>query len=232
MRPEIRKRLQIALVAALAIAALRLYFIVRGRQEAGTPRVRGVELSSHQMTSDDYVVPKKFYAYDLKSARALVGQPVWVKQGYGSYIYPVRGRAIDFGKGELTLRPIEKVTVSDVFQQRRASQEQLFASFEHDGKAFATLIGAVEGSDLHLIMNDVFFVQDPHELYAHWTKEVWQAVEAHEAKPGMNELQANFALGVPSNAGPGDIGNRTVTYANAGHPKKVTFSGNHATAIE
>src|SRR5438105_1325300 len=159
MKAATRQRLQIVLVAALAIAAARLYFIHRGRGEAGTTRVRGFEISSRSMTGDDYVVPKKFYAYDLKSARALVGQTVWVKQGYGNFIYPVRGRAIDFSKGELTLRPIEKLIVADVLQQRRSSQGQLFAVFDHDGRSYATLIGAIEGGDLRLIANDIFFLQ-------------------------------------------------------------------------
>src|SRR5215831_10420786 len=104
-----RKQVQIFLCVALALAAVRLYWVHHERTEAGKSNVRGVVASGHTMTSDDYVVPKKFYAYDLRSARELVGKPIWVKQGYGNYIYPVHGSSIDLKNGELTLRPIEKL---------------------------------------------------------------------------------------------------------------------------
>ena len=43
--------------------------------------------SSPPLNPDYYVVPKKLYAYDLKSAKQLTQQPVWVKVGYSSTYY-------------------------------------------------------------------------------------------------------------------------------------------------
>jgi hypothetical protein len=47
----------------------------------------------------------------------------------------------------------------------------------------------------------------------------------------MNELQVNFALGVPQRAGGGDYGNRTLEYSNGGNPIAVSFSGNKAVEV-
>ena len=38
--------------------------------------------------ADYYVVPKKLYPFDLKSAKQLTQQPVWVKEGYRYTYYP------------------------------------------------------------------------------------------------------------------------------------------------
>ena len=89
---------------------------------------------------------------------------------------------------------------------------------------------ASDGS-LKLIANDLFYIQDPHELYAHWPREIWKAIEAHQAKPGMNELQVNFALGAPQKASGGDYGDRTLQYSNGGRPVQVSFSNNKAVEV-
>jgi hypothetical protein len=62
---------------------------------------------------------------------------------------------------------------------------------------------------------------------------MWAAIDQHQAKQGMNELQASMSLGagIPQGSG-GEFGNRTLLYDNNGHPVKVTFVRNHATAIE
>ena len=79
-------------------------------------------------------------------------------------------------------------------------------------------------------MNDLFFFADPHELYKHWPPETWQAIDNHQAKPGMNEIQVSMALGT-SATGSGEYGNRTLEFTNNGHPVTVTFENNRAVSV-
>ena len=99
-------------------------------------------------------------------------------------------------------------------------------------RKLAVPIGAfASDGSLKLIASDVFYIQDPHQLYKHWPPDVWKAIDAHEAKVGMNELQVNSALGMPQRTGGGDYGDRTLEYSNGGKPVKVSFSGNKAVEI-
>ena len=81
-------------------------------------------------------------------------------------------------------------------------------------------------------MNDAFFLKDPHELYNHWPAEIWNTIDHHEVKLGMNELQAGLAVGTSMTGSSGDYGNRTMQYTNAGKPVTVTFSDNQAVKVE
>jgi hypothetical protein len=238
MSPEFRQRMQISLVVLLLLATARVAYIFHERKSAATARNR--DDGSRALTSDEYVYPKKFYAYDLASAKALVGKSVWVKQGYGNLVYPVASSAADLSRGKASLFPIEKLKISGVVRQAppshwgapRGETELIAIAERSDSSKLAVPIGAfsADGS-LKLIANDVFFIEDPHQLYQHWPAEMWKAVDEHEAKLGMNELQVNFALGVPQKAGGGDYGERTLEYSNGGNPIRVSFSGNKAVEI-
>ncbi|MCG8648585.1 MAG: hypothetical protein MI861_02055, partial [Pirellulales bacterium] len=45
-------------------------------------------------------------------------------------------------------------------------------------------------------VDELFFIEDPRELFDDWPPEVWEKVAAHQVEPGMSEYQAAFALGV------------------------------------
>jgi len=112
-------------------------------------------------------------------------------------------------------------------------QKQIMAVFEKAGEpgTFAASFGTNTGDDYAFNANDIFFFEDPHELYKHWPADIWSAVDQHQAKQGMSELQASFALGSNMSADGGDYGNRTIEFANAGKPVTVTFEKNKATTI-
>jgi hypothetical protein len=238
MSPELRKRMQISLVVLLLLATARVAYIFHERKSAATAR-HGDD-DSRALTSDEYVFPKKFYAYDLASAKALVGNPVWVKQGYGNLVYPAANGGADLARGKPSLLPIEQLKVTAVIRQAppaswsapRGETELLAIAERGDSSKLAIPLGAFspDGS-LKLIANDVFYIEDPHQLYRHWPADTWKFIDEHEAKPGMNELQVNFALGVPQRAGGGDYGERTLEYSNGGNPIRVSFSGNKAVDI-
>ena len=69
----------------------------------------------------------------------------------------------------------------------------------------------------------MLFIQDPHELYKHWTADIWDAINKHEVKPGMNELQVGFAIGMGIPDPSSDPAVKTVKYPNGGKPLIVTY---------
>jgi hypothetical protein len=237
MSPELKSRLQIFMVVLFVLAAARVAYIFHERNSAAT--IRKVDDGSRALTSDEYVVPKKFYAHDLPSAKALVGKPVWVKQGYGSFVYPVTNGAPDLSHGTASLLPLERLEVKDVVLRvappswkAPSGESQLLAICARpNGALVAVPVGTSRNGNFHVAVSDAFYIQDPHQLYSHWNVETWKAIDQHQAKSGMNELQVNFALGVPQSAGGGDYGDRTLVYSNGGSPISVSFSNNKATEI-
>src|ERR1700730_6086554 len=90
MMPEAEQKIQLVLVIAIAVAALRAGYVVYERHNERT------EQATKQvppLNPDYYVVPKKLYPFDLKSAKQLTQQPVWVKEGYRFTYYPMIARA-------------------------------------------------------------------------------------------------------------------------------------------
>ena len=141
-------------------------------------------------------------------------QPVWIREGYRFTYYPYAGHT-DFQHPAGTLGPIEKLDIKDVVVDRApdsGSDKQVMAIFEKDGKRFAFPIGVVANGDYKIYSDDILFIQDPHELYKHWPAEVWKLIDAHQMQPGMNELQASFAIGMGAPEGSGMSNPRIVDY--------------------
>ena len=102
-----------------------------------------------------------------------------------------------------------------------------------DKQEYATPVGAMDGSEEQYYSDLLFFYDDPHTIYANWPKDVWAAVDAHQAKPGMNELQTRLALGQKIQTdNPQTEGNRTVTYDADGKKWTVTFVNDRATKVQ
>src|SRR5579871_3021346 len=103
------KIIQLVLLVAIVAAGIRLYFYFRDRQTAFAPEKK----PEVALDPDYYVVPKKLHPQDLKDAKELARQPVWVKSGYQFTYYPYVGHA-DFDHAAGTLGPLEKLQISDV----------------------------------------------------------------------------------------------------------------------
>jgi hypothetical protein len=235
---EARQRIQLALVVAIVIAAVRAGYIFYQRHEDQVAAQRQQRAQRIGYANPDYyVIPKKLYPYDLKSAKQLTQQPVWVKEGYRYTYYPYDAahKQVDFRHEAGLLLPIEQLTIKDVVTAKSpgpGGSRQVMAVFEKEGKSCAVPIG-IEKDDQYTIYSDeMFYIQDPHQLYRHWPGDVWQAVERHEVKPGMNELQADFAvgMGIPD---PGDTSyEKTVRYPNGGKPLVVVYRDGKAADIQ
>jgi hypothetical protein len=78
----------------------------------------------------------------------------------------------------------------------------------------------------------MLFIEDPHDLYKHWPGDIWDAIDKHQVKAGMSELQADFAIGLGIPEKSGEPGNRTVNYPNGGNPLSVTYHNDKAVEIK
>src|SRR6266481_8389109 len=113
MVPESLKKLQIVMLAAIVVAGGRTAYIVydryQERKEADKPK------QEVALKADYYISPKKLHPYDLKSARELTEQPVWVRAGYFHTYYPyvVARHKTDFAHETGTLLPLQKLQIED-----------------------------------------------------------------------------------------------------------------------
>jgi hypothetical protein len=232
MNQDTKQRIQVALAFATVLAAVRTGYIFYKRHEDRVAVEKQLRARSAGFSNPDYyVTPKKLYPYDLKSAKQLTQQPVWVKEGYRYTYYPYQAGKVDFGHEAGLLLPIERLEIKDVITARppgAGNQRQMMAVFQKEGKSYAVPIGFESDEQYKIYSDEMFYIEDPHELYKHWSAEVWQAVERHEVKPGMNELQADFAVGM----GVPDAGDssheKIVRYPNGGKPLVVIYRGGKA----
>jgi hypothetical protein len=235
MDSDWRKRIQITFIAVFVIALIRIGVIFYGRSHwTEAPKPQPVSSSSYRVTPDDYITPHKIFPYDLPSARQqLAGKTAWVRTGNQLAYYRYARTRIDLSRSAGLLGPLERVEIKDVIAQNVHGQKQAMAVFTRKNAAgeYAFSIGKLSQGSYEFSVSESVFLEDPHQLYSHWTAEVWNAIDHHEVKAGMNELQASFALGTNIRVSPGDYGNRTVEYMNAGKPVTVTFSDNKALTV-
>ena len=236
MNPETKRKIQIVLIVAIAVAGIRAAYVVyqrRGDHKA----VEAEKKEATPLMADYYVTPKRMRPYDLTSAKALTEQPVWVKEGYKYSYYPfdTTKKRSDFSKEAGTLLPIQKLQIEDVVTDvspGSADQKQMVAVFKLDDKTYSVPIGSVQAANYQIYSDEIFYIQDPRELYKHWPVETWQAIENHEVKPGMNELQADFAIGMGVPQSSMDSSAKTVKYPNGGKPLTIVYRNGKAAEIE
>ena len=229
-----KQKIQILLIVAMVIAGIRLGWIFYERHEAA---MQPAKKEAPPLNPDYYVTPKKLYAYDLKSARQLTKQPAWVKVGYAYsfYAYNSATHRADLSKAVGKLLPLQKLDIRDVIAEAmpgKPGEREVLAVFENDGESYAAPIGTERGGDYKLYSDDMLFIQDPHELYKHWPADVWQAIDQHQVKPGMSELQADFAIGIGLLEQGGDETDRTLDYPNGGNPLTISFHAGKAIEIK
>jgi hypothetical protein len=231
-----RRIIQAFLLVAMVAAAIRMVVIYSGRQRRSAP-VASQSKQEKPLNPDYYVSPKKLHPYDLKSAREITKQPVWVKEGYRYTYYPYdpqRHRS-NFTQEAGELGPLERLEIQDVVTDvspGSKDQRQVMAVFEKNGESYAVPIGAVKNRDYQIYSDEMFYIQDPRQFYNHWPAEVWQAIEKHEVKPGMSELQAAFAIGMGIPQQADDPALRLVKYPNGGRPLVITYRDGKAVEIK
>ncbi len=234
------KKLALIVLPAILIAAFGIWRIHVARSQ---PAVTQPHVQARPLTDDEMVVPRKLYIDDLKSARDLIGKPVWIQAGYEMDYYLYTAHHVDFAHHAGVLPSVERLDIRDIVTEKvPASLEdriahgdkQAFAVFTMPGddKEYAAPIGTIQGTDSSYYCDNIFYYDDPHQMYKFWPADVWEAIDAHTPKAGMSELEVAMALGVMQQSESSNYGNRTVTYDAGGKHWSVTFENDKATDIQ
>ena len=208
--PLVSLSLKIGLVFAIAYAGYD--YLTRPGADAGDAGER----RESPLQADLYVHPSKTYIAAYSSADKLVGMDLWTKEGWRWSVEP----------GDRLLGPLEKVTPTRVYERGGDLRLEL----EKDGQVSSLTIG----TGGRVFVDEIFFIEDPRELYGHWTEDDWERVLNHEAWVGMSEHQAIFSLGYgrPLDVSPGGK-TRIVEFPGRpeGDPVVITFRDGIASEV-
>jgi 4-amino-4-deoxy-L-arabinose transferase-like glycosyltransferase len=224
----------------LAVFGIRMYFLWKERH---APVVQKSQRYERPLTDDDIVSPRKLLIDDMKSAKTLISKTVWIQAGFELEYFPYINRRINFAHKIGVLPSVQALEIKDIVLETAPlsktshiprGDKQVFAVFQipGDSKQYTTAIGYIQGNDSTYYCDDIFYYDDPHKMYKHWPTDVWQAVDQHQPKAGMNELQVAMALGVMQQSDSSNYGNRTVHYDAGGKQWNVSFQNNKATNVQ
>jgi hypothetical protein len=236
--------------AKAAIGATAVLILAVGGQLLYLRHVRNAPVAvkapeREVIADDDLVFLKKKRPDTLKEIKELDGSKLWVSAGGQMEFYPYVGHAAQYGKSAGTLLGAEPIVVKDAVEQVApktatfripGGDKQVLLVFTRpaspdSAKEYAVPVGYRQGGQYTFYTDEIFFYDDPHELYKHWGPEIWKAVDAHEVILGMNERQVELSLGQVSKSTSNEYGNRMVIFANMGKPMAVTFVKNKVTAF-
>ncbi len=225
----------------VVIAGIYMFSVWKRRQNPGVVN-QGQE---QKLTADDVAVVRMEFPSHFEDLKDGEGKSVWMKNGYTMPYFPYAGGKVDFKKRVGVIPPLQKLDlkkatkvavpadVDDGISHGTSQAMYVFTFPGDEKKEYATPVGAMDGSEEQYYSDLLFFYDDPHTIYTNWPKDVWAAVDAHQAKQGMNELQTRLALGQKIQTdNPQAEGNRTVTYDADGKKWTVTFVNDRATKIQ
>ena len=233
------QKILIPTLITFAIGGIYLFSVWKHRQDPG---VIPKSDTSQALSKDDLVVMRAFFPSHFEDTLRLEGTTVWMKHGYTMSYYPYAGGHVEFGKRVVVIPSAQRLEVKKIVKAavpagtddgiERGSRQAL-AVFALPGAAalYATPIGYMQGIEEAYYCDLLFFYDDPHTIYDQWPKEVWAAIDAHQVKPGMSELETRMAIGQKMHVDGPTEGDRTVTYDQDGKHWTVTFVKNRATAI-
>ena len=233
-------KLTLAGLVVLVVAGGGEVAYIHHERNADVPVAKGPE---RKVDPDDDVFLRQSHANSLSDEKDLKGKAVWVSAGGQLDYYPYVGKKVDFSKSAGLLLGAEKLDIKDAVEQVApkkttfripAGDKQIFLVFTKgtDVQEYAVPVGYVKGEDMTLLSDQIFFYDDPHQLYSYWGPQVWGAIDAHQVIPGMTERETQIALGQVSSPHDGAPGDRIVDFDRQGKPVTVTFVGGKATRIE
>jgi hypothetical protein len=233
------KMVLISTLITLAIGGVYLFSVWRQRQNPGViPHQQAAET----LSKDDLVVMRAFSPAHYADLERLEGTTVWMKDGYTMPCFPYADGRIKFVRQTGLIPAAQRMDVKKIIKASIPANvddgmdhgtQQAFAVFALPGspELYATPVGTMDSSLESYYTDMLFFYDDPHTIYAHWPADVWAAIDAHQVKPGMSELETQMAVGNKLHADGTDAGNRTVNYNQDGKLWTVTYVKNRATAI-
>ena len=236
---KVWQKVGIVTLIVLIAFGIRVFFIYRERHQPAAPP----QVAERQLTRDELVIPRKLYIDSIDSAKALDGKTVWVQSGYSLDYYPYDRHRVEFDHPAGVLPSVQPLQIKDIITQKVPASlatrvpkgdKQVFAVFTmpgDPGKDYATAIGFFQGTDSTFYCDQIFYYDDPHQMYEFWGPKIWAAIDQHNPIPGMSELQTSMALGVVQQSESSQIGNRTVHYIAGDKKWIVTFQNDKATTI-
>jgi hypothetical protein len=237
---KIWQKALISTLVTLSVGGVYLCTVWRHRQDPG---VIGRNSARSTASPDDAAVVRTLSPRSFEDTLALEGKSVWMKNGNTMAYFPYEDGHAAFSHRVGVIPPLQRLDIKKIVKSSvprdfddgmSGGGRQAFAIFALPGRAslYATPIGVIQGSEEAYFCDVLFFYDDPHTIYDFWPKDVWAAIDAHQVKPGMSELETRLALGRDMHADSTSEGNRTVTYNHANKKWTITFVDDHATKIE
>ena len=231
----------ISTVITLLIGGVYLFSVWKHRQNPG---VVGEQSQASQPRSlDDVAVVRILSPAHFDDVTPLAGASVWMKDGYTMPYFAASATRVDFNKRIGLIPAAQQLDIKKVIKQAvpagvedsvQHGSRQALAIFSLPGgkDLYATPIGYMQGNDEAYYTDLLFYYDDPHKIYSNWPKDMWSAIDAHEVKPGMSELQTRMSIGEKLHPDGQTEGDRTVSYDQDGKQWTITYVGNKATNIK
>jgi hypothetical protein len=227
-------------LCTLLVGGIYLYIIFSRRQNPG---VIGKADPSQALSQDDLAVVRTFSQQHFEDVLSLAKTSVWMKNGNTIAYFPTVQARIDFAHPVGLIPPAQRMDIRKIVKSAVPptvddgighGRQQVFAVFTLPGSGtqqYATPLGVIDGPTEAYYCDILYYYDDPHSIYDHWPKDVWTAIDAHQVKPGMSELQTRMAIGQKIHFTGNQEGDRTVTYTALGKTWTITYEKNHATII-
>jgi hypothetical protein len=237
----------LAITGVLVIAVgIRVGLIYKANHEEAPKRVD--PYANVKVDPDDNVFLRKARPDSLADERTLIGKTIWVSAGGQMDYYKDAGNHVDYAHPVGVLLGAEPLVVRGVFEQvpprtGRAvmriagGQKHVLLAFTMPKSAdpkqlYAVPVGNYDEGSYNFFTDEIFFYDDPHQLYSYWGPQVWAEIDKHQPALGMSENQAMLTLGQTIDPhGSNTPGNRSVTYDNNSHPVTIDFVNNKAVKI-
>lgn len=227
-------------LVVIVLSTVYLLFVWHSREDPGLSASANAAQNLHK---DDLVVMRAFFPHYFEDNQRLEGTTVWMKNGYVIPYFAYSGDHVDFSKHVGVVPALARMEIKKVIKAVEpasdydgipSGKQQAFAIFAMPGSAglYAVPIGYLSGNDEAYYPDVLFFYDDPHTIYDYWPKDVWTAIDAHQVKAGMSELQTRMAIGqnmVPHGQEKGD---RSIEFDQAGKHWTVRFENDHATSVQ
>ena len=234
------QKVLIPTLITLLIGGVYLLWVWKQRQNPGVigqPSADAVPRSLDDVAVVRFLAPAHF-----DDVTPLAGTSVWMRNGYAIPYFASTGGRADFSKRMGLIPAAQQLEIQRIVKQAAPANlddgmphgsRQAFAIFKLPGgkDLFATPIGQIDGDDEAYYTDLLFYYDDPHKIYSNWPADVWAAIDAHQVKPGMSELETQMSIGHKFHGDGSSEGDRTVTFDQNGKKWTITYVKNRATEI-
>jgi hypothetical protein len=233
------QKILIPFVITFLIGGIYLFIVFMNRRNPGVSKQ-----AEQPLTVDQVAIVRMEFPQHFEDVKDLEGKSLWMKSGYSMPFYPYAGGRVEFNKQVALIPPDQQLDVKKVI--KAAAPASVHDNIEHGDRQamvvfslpgeknlFATPVGFMSGPiEEHYYDDMLFYYDDPHKIYSNWSKEMWSAIDSHQVKPGMSELQTRTAIGMRAQPDGQIEGSRTVDYDVNGKHIVVTYRNDKATSIQ